>query len=132
MMRATSPCPRRVLERGDTATVPDSRIRTRGQEDRHDLLVALRTVAEDHRLQQGGPTKIVYVVDIDTGAHHAPHVVDVASLARRDERRAAESVAECQIRPGRQQHLEHVDTAGHPGDQPRRVVLLIQRIRVCP
>ena len=29
------------------------------------------------------------------------------------------------------EHLEHVDAASHTGDQPRRVVLVIQRIRVC-
>ena len=71
------------------------------------------------------------MVDLDISAYRAPHVGDVAALARRDERCSAEPIPDRQIRPGRQQHLEHVDAAGHPGDQPWRVVLVIQRIRVC-
>ena len=74
-MRVTSPCPRRMAC-WSAVTPPRSanwRIGAGAQENRHDLLIALRAVAEDHRLQQSGPTKIVHVVDIDVGAYDAPH-----------------------------------------------------------
>ena len=120
-----------VSERGHTAAIRNPRIGAGAQENRHDLLIALRAVAEDHRLQQSGPTKIVYVVDIDVAG------VRRAARSRRDLARSPGSEryrrtgSDGQIRPSRQEHLEHVDAASHTGDQPRRVVLVIQRIRVC-
>ena len=119
-----------MLQRRDPLTISDSGIGTGVEEDGHDLLVAPRSVAENHRLKQSCPAEIVDMVDLDIGAHHTSHVPDVTTFACRDQRRSAKPVTNPQIWAGRQQHLNHVDAAGHAGDQPWRVMLIIQRIRI--
>jgi hypothetical protein len=54
----------------------------------------------------------------------------VPALAGRDRREPSEAVARGEVRVRRKQRLEHRDAAGHAGDQPRRVVTVVERVRV--
>ena len=130
--RATASWPLRlgVLQRRHAVAVGDRRVRAGPQQDPDDLLVRRSSVAEDHSLQQCGPAEVVDVVHVDAGADDAAHVADVAALGGRDHRDAAEPVADPQVGPRRQQRLEHLDAAGHPGDQPGSVVLVVERVGV--
>ncbi len=89
-------------------------------------------VAEDDRLEHRGPPEVVDVVDVDAGLDDPAHVVHVPALARGDDRQAAEPVPDGQVRVGGQQRLEHRDAAGDAGDQPGRVVLVVEGVRVRP
>jgi hypothetical protein len=68
------------------------------------------------------------VVDVDSRAHHSPHVVDMSAFAGRDHRYPVEPVAQGRVRPGRQQYLEHRDGPGDAGDQPGAVLLVVLRV----
>ncbi len=70
------------------------------------------------------------MVDVDAGLHDAAHVVDVAALARGDDRDAAVPVADREVRPRGQEHVDHRDAAGDAGDQPRGVVAVVEGVRV--
>ena len=70
------------------------------------------------------------MVDVDPGLDDPAHVVDVAALARGDHREPAEPVPDGQVRVRGQQRLEHRDAPGDAGDQPGRVVLVVEGVRV--
>ena len=70
------------------------------------------------------------MVDVDAGLDDPTYVVDVAALARGDHREPAEPVPDGQVRVRGQQRLEHRDAPGDAGDQPGRVVLVVEGVRV--
>ena len=131
-IRATSRLSRatRVLQRCHAVLVGDRPVRPGGQQDPHDLLVPRAAVAEDDGLEHRRPAEVVDVVDVDAGLDDPTYVVDVTALARGDHREPAEPVPDGQVRAGGQQRLEHRDAPGDAGDQPGRVVLVVEGVRV--
>ena len=71
------------------------------------------------------------MVDVDGGPlQHRAHVVDMAAFAGRNDRHSPEPVDDRHVRVGGQQHIEHRDAAGHARLEERRVVPVVQRVRV--
>ena len=76
------------------------------------------------------PRLLTWLTSIGGPLQHRAHVVDVAALAGRDHRHSPEPVDDRHVRVGGQQHVEHRHTAGHARLQERRVVPVVERVRV--
>ena len=63
-----------------------------GHQHPHGVDIAPRTIAEDDRLVERGPAKIVDVVDLNPGLHQPTGDVGVAPVGRPDQTRAVEGV----------------------------------------
>jgi hypothetical protein len=110
-----------VSERRDAVPVRKVRVGAGGEDKAGDLLVARSPVAEDHNLQQAGPAEIVDVVHVDTGREQQRHRLRMGAFAGRDERVAAEPIADRQIRLLRQHHRDDLGAPARASEEPRGV-----------
>jgi hypothetical protein len=104
-----------MLERSDAVGIRNARVRPRVDQDPDDLPVRGAAVAQDHRLEERRPPRIVDMVDVDRSPHELPHDLDVAAMGRRDERRPAEAIRARQVRTGPKNGPEDLHVAGFAG-----------------
>jgi hypothetical protein len=88
-----------VLERIDLITLRrQSQIGAGGDQDQHGVCVAARSIAQDDRLVQRGPTQVIDVVDLDVGLCQAARDVGVTAVRRTDQPGAVERVLGVDVR----------------------------------
>ncbi len=120
-----------MVERRLAFAINDIGIGTGLQHQPRNLDMPWPAVAEIGDLDQAGPTERVDVIDIDGGVEQHTHGVHVALLARRDQRGAAEAVADRQVRPVRDHQAQDVGAAKCAGQQPRRIEIAGLRVDTC-
>ena len=75
-----------MLQRGGPVTLGlQPRVGAGGDQDSHGIDIAVRSVAEDDRLMQGGPPQVVDVVDLDVGLNQPAGNVGVTAVGGPDQ-----------------------------------------------
>ena len=100
----------------------------------HQQLDNLRMLAaaipENDRLEQGRPTQLVDMIDVDSRFDEQSDSFDMTPLRRRNKRSAAVSVRALQVGPVCEGHLQNVDIAACAGIEIRAVVDVVLGVDV--